>query len=263
MKTAGAGGEGDGRDRQPGQGQEDNVVRLPRDWLGPRDELVPFGPSAVPDPPEVESEAGAPPGAHDDPVPVSPADFWGEHAAALHDALEERDGGVAKRVASRAWAMLPFARRRRPAIAAGFALALALIVVGYVSLIGGTGNRARSQVASRLNPSQRGVTSPWSSLRRPSPSHSLRPSRRSGHQARRGPGTRAVAVNYSAYRSTGTSSQGASPPSTRVASVASTGIPVSSPSSTSATASAGARPKSPTPAFGAHGALGPGSSPTH
>ena len=29
-----------------GKGPDDNVVRLPRDWLGPREELVPFGPSA-------------------------------------------------------------------------------------------------------------------------------------------------------------------------------------------------------------------------
>jgi hypothetical protein len=38
---------------------------------------------------------------------------------------------------------------------------------------------------------------------------------------------------------------------------------VSSTSSTSTTASTGTRPKSRAPAFGAHGALGPGRSPTH
>jgi hypothetical protein len=51
--------------------QSDKVVRLPRDWLGPREDLVPFGPRA--------SAPEAPPSA---------ADFWGERSAAIHDALE-------------------------------------------------------------------------------------------------------------------------------------------------------------------------------
>ncbi len=49
----------------------DNVIRLPRDWLGPREELVPFGPRA---------DEGAP--------PPSAADFWGEGSAAVQDALQ-------------------------------------------------------------------------------------------------------------------------------------------------------------------------------
>jgi hypothetical protein len=51
-----------------------NVVRLPRDWLGPREELVPFGPSA--------SSEGT------EELPPSAEDFWGERSAAIHDALE-------------------------------------------------------------------------------------------------------------------------------------------------------------------------------
>jgi hypothetical protein len=58
--------DGDERDQAP-----DKVVRLPRDWLGPREDLVPFGPRA--------SAPEAPPSA---------ADFWGERSAAIHDALE-------------------------------------------------------------------------------------------------------------------------------------------------------------------------------
>ncbi|MEA2159666.1 MAG: hypothetical protein QOD66_2046 [Solirubrobacteraceae bacterium] len=46
-------------------------MRLPRDWLGPREELVPFGPSA---------DAAAP--------PPSASDFWGEQSAALQHALQ-------------------------------------------------------------------------------------------------------------------------------------------------------------------------------
>ena len=57
------------REAHPG----DNVVRLPRDWLGPREELVPFGPRAF---------RGA------DEPPPSADDFWGERSAAIHGALE-------------------------------------------------------------------------------------------------------------------------------------------------------------------------------
>ena len=51
-----------------------NVVRLPRDWLGPRDELVPFGPRA-------SSEDAEEP-------PPTAEDFWGERSASIHDALQ-------------------------------------------------------------------------------------------------------------------------------------------------------------------------------
>lgn len=59
------------------------MVRLPRDWLGPRDELVPIGAAAGGPPRPGEPVAGAPtvwpPTAHD---------FWGEDSAALHDAMQ-------------------------------------------------------------------------------------------------------------------------------------------------------------------------------
>lgn len=272
MKTTGAGGEGDGREREPrserASKSDDNVVRLPRDWLGPRDELVPFGPSAdvhlpppvggkstsTPRAPAFEGEAGGP-----SPVPVSPADFWGEHAAALHEALEERDEAFAKRVASRARAVVPFAWLRRPALVAGLAAALALVVVGYVSLVGQTGNRARS----RPNLSQRGVTSPWAFLPRLSRSHAVGSSGRSGRPVHRATGTHAIAVSYSSHRSTpGTSSQSASSLSALSTTPAAPVAPTSSTSSASTTADVGAGSKAPAPAFGAHGALGPGRSRT-
>jgi hypothetical protein len=68
---------------------ESNVIRLPRDWLGPREELVPFGTSP---------DLGA-------------SDFWGEGSAAVQRAME---APAADRHAARA-------RRRRAAGAiAGF-----------------------------------------------------------------------------------------------------------------------------------------------
>jgi hypothetical protein len=49
-----------------------NVIRLPVDWLGPREELVPLGPAADSDEP---------------PTPPSASDFWGEHSADMHHVL--------------------------------------------------------------------------------------------------------------------------------------------------------------------------------
>lgn len=57
------------------EAQDDsNVIRLPRDWLGPREELVPFGPRA-------DDEAAD----HDR---VSAAAFWGEDSAAIQDPVQ-------------------------------------------------------------------------------------------------------------------------------------------------------------------------------
>jgi len=56
-----------------------NVVRLPVDWLGPREELVPIGPGA---------EQASADSAYADPAPIRAADFWSEGSAALQDALE-------------------------------------------------------------------------------------------------------------------------------------------------------------------------------
>jgi hypothetical protein len=53
-------------------------VRLPVDWLGPREELVPFGPSA--DDHFKDKGVSSP--------PLRAEDFWGESSAAIHDALE-------------------------------------------------------------------------------------------------------------------------------------------------------------------------------
>jgi hypothetical protein len=67
----------EGRGTEVGEAEpqsQADVVRLPRDWLGPRENLVPLGPRAV----SLDAEAG----------PPSAEDFWGERAAAIHDALQ-------------------------------------------------------------------------------------------------------------------------------------------------------------------------------
>ncbi len=76
--------EAERREKPP----ETNVVRLPRDWLGPREELVPFGPRA--DAAAVEL-AGSSPAAGSTSVPPSANDFWGEQSADLQHALQGPD----------------------------------------------------------------------------------------------------------------------------------------------------------------------------
>jgi hypothetical protein len=89
-----------------------NVVRFPRDWFGPPDELVPIGRAAhPPKPSEPPPPQDGPPHANDwtgwaddgvlvpltpgnrDPGPPATrtrtaADFWGEDSATVHDALQ-------------------------------------------------------------------------------------------------------------------------------------------------------------------------------
>lgn len=279
MKSGGGGGEGEGRehfDRTPQADprHRDNVIRLPRDWLGPRDELVPFGPSAGPEQSKLENEVAGRPSADEGrpALPVSPADFWGEHAAALHDAVEEGDEAVARRFVLRLGAALRLEKLRRPTVAVGLAVAVAIVVVGYVSLPGQSGSHGRSNVASRQNPSRSGVSSPWSSRRSAMtprqpirrPANSFRSSQRANaarpahgsHSAQPPSSATSSPVVYAASASGSTTAPSTytNPPSSPVPSTS---------SSAPATTGVGTRHKSSTLPFGAHGALGPGSSPTH
>jgi hypothetical protein len=56
----------------------DNVVRFPRDWFGPPEELVPFGPSASPA--ETVDPAA--------PVALDPDAFWGENASSIQNVVQ-------------------------------------------------------------------------------------------------------------------------------------------------------------------------------
>jgi hypothetical protein len=102
------------------------ILRFPGDWVGPLEELVPFGPSA-----DRESSSGAP-------------DFWGEDSAVLQDAVEaadgvEREGGVETPAQ-------PRRRRREPLpirswlLPAGAILAAVLFAVAAV--LGGSRSSA-------------------------------------------------------------------------------------------------------------------------
>jgi hypothetical protein len=58
-----------------------NVVRLPVDWLGPREDLVPVGPRADAAAADADEPAA-------DPPLRAASDFWGEDSAAVQDAWQ-------------------------------------------------------------------------------------------------------------------------------------------------------------------------------
>lgn len=117
----------------------DNVVRLPRDWLGPREDLVPFGPSAYRDASEVVTE-----------LPRSADDFWGgadsqetvEAVSSPADPAQpaRRRSLASLRRLSHPRPSLPLAARgllSRAALAAGVGLLGILAAVGFVIGSGG------------------------------------------------------------------------------------------------------------------------------
>jgi hypothetical protein len=194
-------GQGDGNDQsgeqRPGDPGEDKVIRLPRDWLGPREDLVPFGPSADRHSPE-PSESDHPSGERDapgdssarppleevpspPPDPVSPDDFWGERSAALQGPLDEADREAV--VGDEAG---PTVRRRRAPVLATAAAAVAAIAILTVSLLGqSSSGPGRSRITAGADSRGGGVDSAggrgtlW-----PLPSHTrlaLHRSGRSGH----------------------------------------------------------------------------------
>ncbi len=128
----------EGRQIEAGSAAEssDKVIRLPRDWLGPREDLVPFGratqPSADPEAPELAVPELA------SPTPTSADDFWGgEPPAALHDVVQAPHDRAPASVSDgepRPPAPKPRLPRRRLAIASivGIAAAgaIALLLTG-------------------------------------------------------------------------------------------------------------------------------------
>lgn len=110
-----------------------NVVRLPRDWLGPRDELVPFGPRASSD------DAEEP--------PPSAEDFWGERSAAIHDALQAPADGFVASVGAQTGRRVD---RRPPAAAVGGLAIALLVVIGVLSTVLGPSGARRPAGGSKV-----------------------------------------------------------------------------------------------------------------
>jgi hypothetical protein len=136
--------------RSPTPDAADNVVRFPKEWLGPREELVPFGPVAEPPEGEVASVDGG------------AADFWGEDSAAVQAVVEGAPTGevagssvgsrprviVAGEAAiRRALALFPTALSgipRRGLVVGVMFVALVLVITGSVLGAGGQTRRPRA-----------------------------------------------------------------------------------------------------------------------
>jgi hypothetical protein len=262
--------QGDGPDRRGEHGQDDEdqdkVIRLPRDWLGPRDELVPFGPSAERDDPEDQETASRP---DDAPPPeaVSPDDFWGERSASLQGPLEEADDDSTSEP-----------QRRRAWVVGAVAAAVVAVTILVLSLVGETSGPGKARVDAGVNRAGLPGALPLLPAQRSPASHPT-PSRRRRSKTNRNSRSRpagALAVNYVSESS---SSQGAAAgggasagtgssrteSSTTNSTSPSTGPSTSTPEENTqppSNSSSGSRPASKAPAFGAGGALGPGHSPS-
>ncbi len=235
---------------------------------------MPFGPSAAPEGQEpttghqargdgVESPLSEEPSRS-----VSPEDFWGEHSASVQDTLDRRDAAAARLASMRARVVprvgFGSGELRRPVVAAGATAVLALLVVGYLTLLSPSGGPGRSPIAATLGPSGQGTSSPWAVSRPRLPTRSVQGGSKSSatsHRARHG--IRAIPVRYAPK----TSPQG---PSTRAVSATPTSqspatVPVvtttsPAPSTTSPPPQTRQSSRSSSRSFGAHGVLGPGHS---
>jgi hypothetical protein len=126
-----------------------NVVPFPRDWLGPRDELVPFGRRA-PAEPEAGEETALVHEISNGPSP-GPNAFWGEDSAEIHAAMPAPAAGPARNEDRNADFRAAPTQRRRPrrAFALVGAAALAAVAVGIAAVVGLAGRSSPSaQVAS-------------------------------------------------------------------------------------------------------------------
>src|SRR5579862_2335602 len=79
-------------DRRSNQGVEEaeppaNVVRFPRDWFGPTEDLVPFGPRADELAARAQASGCSSSQRSEDLTPPRADDFWGEGSAAIQHAV--------------------------------------------------------------------------------------------------------------------------------------------------------------------------------
>lgn len=253
---------------------EENVVRLPRDWLGPREELVPIGrPASV----------AAAVTSGDDALPPTAEAFWSENSAALHDAVQ---GATSVSTASSAAPALPAGHGllhprvrwpHRPVVQSRWLLvALPVLALLVLAVIGGTetpGARraghapALTQTRSAAKLTAAGTEDNTQSA---APSHPKAASARQRHRSRSGLArprvhrTRPRPPRHSSARphtSRSTPPTDVSPPTAVSTRSISTGSPaVTGVSSTSRPSNESPTSTGHTP-FGENGSLGPGHSP--
>ena len=189
---------GDGETEDTGAlTHEENVIRLPRDWLGPPEELVPIGPAARARAAQRELDGGTPPTADA---------FWSEDSAALHDAVQAPAPSTRAHVGPPVGLVPPLAGQRLrtlnrlPWLRLGGArpsrwwgVAAVPIVALLVAAIIGTSESPASHPAtgSWLDPARRRGGPPWQRGPRATPSGSRRPRKRAFACRSDGPSQRA------------------------------------------------------------------------
>jgi hypothetical protein len=221
-------------------------VRIPRDWFGPKDELVPFGPRAreAADGAAEQDRAAVDSGS----AAVVDADlFWGGDASSVQRVLDAPPEAIG---AGR--------RRSLPLIGAALAAVIAIAATA-IALVDGKASRpshsAASVIANRVgtHPAPRGMqrAAPRIVVRRP---HTSATEHRSASQTH-GSGTQPVSRTYAS------SATSVSYVPSRA--VKSSAVDTSPAASTSRASVASAPPPTHAsqPSFGASGALGPMSSP--
>lgn len=267
----------------------DNVIRLPRDWLGPREELVPFGPAAYREEPGQAKE-----------LPRNADDFWG--GADLPD-----DDGAAPSVAAtpagqRWWSLPTRSGLPRPRVRLSIGLKTvvlsALGVLGILAAIGlvlGSASRKPSALSAhahaphRAIPAAAGFDPRATDLRDTAADRELRARAREAASVRRQAQIRrrreradarrhhehrakpaVQPVNYTTPApaaasnggdSSSVSGSGSASTSSTPTSTSSTAAIAASGTSNSSTSSSNSSSSRNQPAIGANGTLGPGSSP--
>jgi hypothetical protein len=275
-----------------GERGTENVVRLPRDWLGPRDELIPIGSGA--------RAAQAEDDAQTDALPPTAASFWDEDSGSLQAPMQapadmwqptpaERKLRPAPR-GSRArfgWAVtgVLISRRRVTATVAALAAGLLLVLAVIGRSEGGTHNasdktasapkKAQIQTATGANRARLKAKTPVVTQMQPQPqshrsagahTHAGRSHARKHriqvttiHRRHRTRPTPRPANSTREPVHTTTSTYTPTPASSPATSPPVTTSAPSSPSASTDRATSSSSHHQ--PAFGASGSLGPGSSP--
>ena len=228
-----------------GSSETGKVVRIPRDWFGPKDDLVPFGPRAT------EGLDGVETSSNDEPAtPLDASLFWGEDAGSVQHVVEAKSGA---------------STTRRPIPGRSLALAALIVVIAAsglaASLLTGPGRPAkrphvaavteRPQATSRRHPLARVEAE---SVRRPA---IRRVQTKSTHKAARPKPPIQVTYHANQVQPVTSAVYTAPQPSSNKAVGSSTPAAPDRASAQSAASTSG----SSQPAFGANGALGPMSSP--
>ena len=245
--------------------QAGKVIRIPRDWFGPRDELVPFGPRAS------QAEAGR---VERPEAPLDPNSFWDESSNSIQDVVgavgESANGGAGfctepargelRAMAGRLWCAgqdLP-GRIGLRNLAAGVVVLLVIGLGAAGWLWGQARPRASRPRVAAVSTLQERLATPSGAVVKSSDRRAVE-ARRKPHS---GPSTsrpHVVSVVYRASQPSASSqtSVSYSPPSSHTSAAAET----SNGTTGSGASAASTVIHSSQPAFGPGGALGPMSSP--